>query len=290
MQAEVKCYGCILKKAEGLLEQSTLSEQNKLLRIKEILTLLGTAPEEQSAPVLMARAIDIVKQDTGEQDYYRSAKQKYNKILLEKEAELEKTIAASSDPLHSALQIALIGNYIDFGAMDTVDPNKLEQLLADWDTVFLAPEEYRRFREELQTAERLVYCCDNAGEIVLDKLLIKEIKREYPGIHITVLVRGAPILNDALWEDANAVGLAEYAEILDNGSHIPGTQIGELGTAAEQSLREADLCIAKGQGNFETLHGSGKNIYYLFLCKCDLFTKRFGVKQFTGFFCNERRL
>ncbi|NLF28259.1 MAG: hypothetical protein GX592_10205, partial [Clostridiales bacterium] len=51
----------------------------------------------------------------------------------------------------------------------------------------------------------------------------------------------------------------------------------------------ADVVIAKGQGNFETLSGTGLNTYYLFLCKCRLYTPLFGMEHMRGQLINERR-
>ena len=50
------------------------------------------------------------------------------------------------------------------------------------------------------------------------------------------------------------------------------------------------VIIAKGQGNYETLHDCGLNIYYLFLCKCKWFQYQFNAKPLQGMFINERRI
>lgn len=121
-----------------------------------------------------------------------------------------------------------------------------------------------------------------------DKLLIKILKEQYPNINITVIVRGMPVLNDATMEDARAVGLTEIATVIGNGNGVGGTQMNLLSEEAQRVCEAADLLIAKGQGNFETMHGCGKNIYYLFLCKCQWFSERFGMERLKGVFINER--
>ncbi|NCB36811.1 MAG: DUF89 family protein, partial [Clostridia bacterium] len=150
--------------------------------------------------------------------------------------------------------------------------------------------EYARLRDNLQSASSVVYLTDNAGEIVLDKLLLRRWKALYPSVSFTALVRGAPTLNDATLEDARATGLTEVVPVLGNGSALAGTLWSEISEEARTLLSGADLIISKGQANFETLSGCGLNVYYLFLCKCDYFTRRFQVPRLTGMLVNERRL
>ena len=291
MQADFDCYGCITKKMQGLLSQYPISEERKIARIKDIYMQLGRAEPSQSAPVLMADAIRLIQQEWNEDiDLYAEAKEKYNADLMRRKPALLQGVQRASDPLYAALQLAMTGNYIDFGAMDEVDDTKLEQLLCDWEQMEIDRKEYQILCSELNAAQRLVYLCDNAGEIVLDSILVQRLRQQYPQLHITVVTRGKPILNDALRCDAIQAGMEKDALLLDNGEAIPGTQLERLPQRTREAMESADLCIAKGQGNFETLHGCGKNIYYLFLCKCSLFTRRFGVRQFYGLFCNEKRM
>ena len=95
-------------------------------------------------------------------------------------------------------------------------------------------------------------------------------------------MRGENVLNDVTAEDARAVGLDRVAEIVGNGSNIGGTQMEYLGEEALRAIRAADVVIAKGQGNFETLTGAGLNVYYLLLAKCPNYTKWFGMEHMSG--------
>ena len=100
--------------------------------------------------------------------------------------------------------------------------------------------------------------------------------------------RGEAALNDATIEDAIQTGLDKAARITDNGCGVAGTPLDYVGADARCLLEEADVIVAKGQGNFETMHGCGLNIYYSFLCKCDWFRKRFGMEKNKGMFVRER--
>jgi len=81
-------------------------------------------------------------------------------------------------------------------------------------------------------------------------------------------VRGAPVLNDATLADARTVGLDQIVEVMDNGSDAPGTILTECNQDLRDRFETADLIIAKGQGNFETLSDAPGNIFFLFKVKC----------------------
>ena len=144
------------------------------------------------------------------------------------------------------------------------------------------------FHKEIVNANRLVYFTDNCGEIVTDRLLIATLRDINPDLYISVIVRGKPVLNDATLEDAKYVHMEDVAQkVIGNGTGMPGNVIGAISQEAMDEVENADLLISKGQGNFEGLSGCGLNIYYFFLCKCEMFMRRFGVEQFTGIMTKE---
>jgi len=126
-----------------------------------------------------------------------------------------------------------------------------------------------------------VYLHDNCGEIVLDKLLLREISRF--DVQVTSIVRGAPVINDATVEDAAFCGI----EAIGNGSAVAGTDLSLISEEALSILCSADVIISKGQANFETLYGNNLPAYYIFLCKCDYFSSRFGLEKFKPVFARE---
>ena len=289
MTADRECYTCCIDKAESLLKQYKVSKPRMESVLAQVKACLAGA-EETSAPVLMARVMNILEEQVGIMDAYDMPKKKYNELLLRKEEAVYAEVMEEEDRFFAALQYAITGNYIDFGAMSDVDEEKLDQLMSDRAQVRLDEEESRRLRDELAGASKLVYITDNAGEIVLDKVFLRVVREMYPKLHVTVLVRGVPVLNDATLEDAVLVGMDRIAEVMPNGTYIPGTPLDGISREAREAVVTADLCIAKGQGNFETLRGCGENIYYLFLCKCELFVKKFQVERFTPVLSNEKRL
>lgn len=285
MKLSVDCIVCMVKRqAENL---KGLDEDKKTAYLKAVLQEIAEAAEDDSAPVVTERLNALHEAWFGSPFSFRELKRKYNRMMLEREGEIEAEIAAAEDPLRLALQYARVGNYIDFGAMGSIDEGKLTELLSQAKNDPVDEGELAALRKDLAAGKRLVYCLDNCGELVLDKLLLKEIGRRYPQLELAALVRGKEVLNDATREDAEAVGLSAVAAVLDSGTGIPGTALSRLSPKAEAALRGADVILSKGQGNFETLHGCGLNIYYLFLCKCSHFTRRFGLDKFQGVFLNE---
>ena len=174
--------------------------------------------------------------------------------------------------------------------IENVNKEVLASLLEKASLEQVPEDEFREFRSDLKRAETLVYLTDNCGEIVLDKLFIRHLKKEFPRLQITAMVRGSDVLNDATMEDAEATGLTALVPCIGNGSSAPGTVLKNLSSDARRLLLDADMIIAKGQGNFESLYGEGLNPYYFFLCKCELFVQRFGLKQFAPVFAREDRI
>lgn len=283
------CIGCIIKKQEERIREFT-EEEKKRQYMKDLCHLIGESGPEASAPVLVAENEILLEQYFGIKDDYAHEKVLFNELMLKCEDKLWADISQSDDPLLDALKYAQVGNYIDFGALRNVEQDKLMSLLEKAKENPIDQKEYQNLKMDLEKAHTLVYMTDNCGEIVLDKLLIRVIKELYPQIVITALVRGENVLNDATEKDASFVGLDKQVKVMGNGSKVAGTPLDRISKEARTVLEQADVMIAKGQGNFETLNTCGLNIYYLFLCKCSWFEMRFGLKQYAPVLINDRHL
>lgn len=258
--------------------------------MREVLHLIADGNPKWSAPALLEPISKLYETYWGAQGDLEEEKRTFNELLLSMEDTLEQKIRSKKDPLEAALCLARLGNYIDFSALSEVSAEKLLELLGQSEQETLDAEEYGYFRKDLENGKHLVYLTDNCGEIVLDKILIKLLKEQYPQLSIEVLVRGIAVTNDATLEDARYVGLTEVVPVFGNGSGIAGTELTHISEEARRKLEQADLILSKGQGNFETLHTCGWNIYYLFLCKCDWFMQRFQAEHLQGMFVNETRI
>ncbi|MDY4207282.1 MAG: ARMT1-like domain-containing protein [Lachnospiraceae bacterium] len=291
MKADKECFECCRNKVAALLEEHKTSRMVQEMVMRQVELILNEAEKtEKSAPDMMAEVLAVAEKEIEISDSYAEPKRKYNQLLLGWEEAIKKEILEEEDEFLAGIQCAITGNYIDFGAMSDVNEEKLVELLKNRKMIQLDQIELGHLRDELGCAKRMVYITDNAGEIVLDKIFIQILKKLYPKLEIVVLVRGKPVLNDATLEDAILAGLDGLVTLVSNGTAVPGTPIDRISAEASKWIRSADLCIAKGQGNFETLRGCGENIYYLFLCKCELFVKKFQVERFTAVLSNEKRI
>lgn len=283
------CMSCLVQ-AQARNIQKFEDEEKKSRYMREIFKLLLDSDPELSAPALLEPVTKLYESYWGTQEGFQAEKKSFNDFLLSMEEELEKKIRSTKDPLATALCYARLGNYIDLSALSDVSTEKLLELFAKAEEESLDAEEYQHFLQDLKHGEYLVYLTDNCGEVVLDKLVIKLLKEQYPKFRIEVLVRGIPVTNDVDIEDAEYVGLTKLVPVFGNGSGIAGTELSKISQEAREKLERADVIIAKGQGNFETIHTCGLNIYYLFLCKCDWFMQRFHAKHLQGMFVNETRI
>lgn len=284
------CMCCALNKQEQKIRHYPDMEK-KTEYMKKVMALMSNTEEKDCAPSL---SVDIQKLYSSfwncPMEDFTEIKKEFNQLMLNMEVSIEDKIRKSNDPLEKALLYARIGNYIDFAALSNVDQSTVITLLDEKSSEVLDEKEYKNFLHDLSSAKKLVYLTDNCGEVVLDKMAVKILKEQYPNLDITVIVRGYPVVNDATMEDAEEIGLTDLVKVIGNGSNVGGTWIPGINSESRELLYNADLIIAKGQGNFETLNDCGLNIYYLFLCKCDLFQRRFHAENLQGMFLNERRL
>ena len=289
MKVSAECMHCLVKRQADNIRKYP-DEEKKAEYLGKLLGIIANGAAEEPAPVLLSYIGRLHEAYFGNPFSFEELKKGYNAMLMEKEEEIRQKIGRAEDPLALALRFAQIGNFIDFGAMDSVDDAKLMEFLEQAETLPLSENTYQNVTEDMKSAKKLVFLTDNCGEIVLDKLLLETIAKAYPHLECTVIVRGEPVLNDATMEDALQVGIEACGTVIPNGTNIAGTYIPWISAEARQVMEEADMLISKGQGNFESLHGCGLNIYYLFLCKCQWFMERFGLPQYSGVFLNEKDL
>ena len=264
------------------------TEEQATAFAKALMKLYLSAPEGASTPWLAPHTAELFRKMYGlDADRFRAEKEASNRFVLSRLDQIRRRAQAAPDPVYAGLQFAILGNYLDFSALQgEVSFEELDELLAQAEKLPLDPVVYRALCADLARGGKLLYLTDNAGEIGFDRVLADEIRRAYPRLAITFCVRGGPAVNDATRADAAAVGIS--FPVIDNGNRIPGTQIDQLGAEARRALAGADVILSKGQGNVETLRGCGRNIYYAFLIKCARFERLFGKPKFTPMLVRER--
>ena len=287
MTFNVDCLLCHMKK--HLSEACTLGDdQTNMAFARELMELYSRMPEGACAPWLAPHTAQLMNRYYGvELDRYALEKKQSNTFVLERKDQIRQKVASAPDRVFAALQFAILGNYIDYSALHgEVSFEKLEEMLVSALDMELDKECYVNFCADLAKGGKLLYITDNAGEIVFDQILAEEITRQYPQVEITFCLRGGPANNDATREDAQQIDLP--FPVIDNGNLVPGTQLDQLGQEARQALGNANIILAKGQGNAETMMGCGLNVYYAFLIKCPRFMRRFQKEKLSPMFAKER--
>ena len=280
------CIQCILRRNAELVGPLGSAEKATAFT-RALMDLILRTPADASSPSLGPGISDLLHDMYGiPLDRFREEKEQSNRFVLERLPAIRARVENRADPILAGLQFAILGNYLDFSALQgQVDFGKLDEMLDSALEMELDETAYRAFRRDLERGKRLLYLTDNAGEIGFDRILAEEIQKAYPNLSITFCVRGAVTVNDATREDARAVGLP--FPVIDNGNRVGGTDLNLLSDEARQALKEADVILAKGMGNTETMLGCGYNVYYAFLIKCPRFVERFDRPMLTPMFLRE---
>ena len=281
------CLQCLLRRNIALA-QTLGTEEQAMAFAKEIMKLCIAAPEGVSSPWFGPQIADLLHEMYGrDYDRFRQEKLDSNRFVLERLPAIREKVTNAKDPVLAGLQFAILGNYLDFSALQGQDSfEKLEEMLDKALEMELDEQVYAYFCRDLRRGGKLVYLTDNAGEIGFDRVLAEAIASAYPDISVTFCVRGAIAQNDATREDAAAVGIP--FPVIDNGNRVAGTQLDMLSPEAAAALSGADVILAKGMANAETMLGCGYNVYYAFLVKCQRFVTRFGKPMFTPLLVKER--
>ena len=255
---------------------------------KDLMQLYLDAPEGVGSPWFGPGVTALLQKYYGAgEDRYVQEKIDSNRFVMERFADIQQLVETQDDPVFAGLQFSILGNYLDFSALGkSVSFEKLDEMLTNALQMQLDTECYAKLCRDLESSRSLLYLTDNAGEIAFDRIFAEEIARRYPQLKITFCVRGGPVLNDATKADAAAVGVA--FPVIDSGSTIGGTELRCLGKEARDAFEQADVIIAKGMGNNETLYGCGYNVYYAFLVKCKFFEQRFQKPLMTPMLVAER--
>lgn len=268
MEAELDCVPCFVRQALEAVRMVTGDrlKQEKVLR--EVLSALSKT-SFKGPPTEIAHVVHgIVKKVADNPDPYREVKKKSNKMALELYPELKKMVQNSNNRLLTAVKLAIAGNIIDYGPSSKFDVNKtIKEVL----TQDLEINDFQKFEQVLRSAKNVIYLGDNAGEIVFDRVLLEEMLNK----KVAFFVRAEPILNDATVEDAMEVGIDKFADIMKISVDSEG--MNRNSEEFVNFLRQADLVISKGQGNYEALSDRKAGVFFLLKVKCPAVAKHIGA-------------
>ena len=273
MKAKLACIPCIMKQAYNTAVRAT-DDPCLIRRILDATADYVKTIDFESTPAYTSNFVyRITREITGNSDPYREDKKRFNDLCLEKAQTLRDIISSSDDPVRTASRLAILGNVIDLGIGFTFD---LDRELGNFLARELAADDYDSFKSILSSGrQRILFLGDNAGEIVFDMLLIELLADSHD---ITYTVKRGPIINDSTIEDADYVGLSDIVRIIDTGSDGIGVKWDSVSDEFIAEYEAADLIISKGQGNFETMCDTKKEIFFLLKAKCDSVADMLGVR------------
>ena len=272
MLTALDCIPCFLRQA---LEAARFATKNEAVHEQVIRHVLRMAAEMDlmQSPAAIAQKIHrMLREISGVDDPYRTAKDQFNRLAIALLPELTAKLEGARDPLMTAARLAIAGNTIDLGVNGKLTEAEVH---AAFEQALSKPliGDVEAFRQVVAEATAILYLADNAGEIACDRLLIQQLLP----VRVTLVVRGGAVINDATRVDAEATRLHELVEVIENGSDAPGTILSDCSKDFRKRFAEADLIIAKGQGNFETLSDAEADIFFLFKVKCPVIAAHVGL-------------
>ncbi len=279
MKAAFDCIPCIIKQTIEAARVGVVDEAIQRQVINRVLAFLQKADYDVTPPELGREIHRILSKEFNLSDPYRSHKERLNRFALERYTDLKKTVYLSDDPVYLAAKLAISGNLLSLDGQHQAD--QIWRLIENAHRLEFRINDYPQFIEDFINSRHILYLADNAGEIVFDRLFIEVLQRFYPERNhtFTVVVRGAPIINDATLEDARLIDMDKIARVIDNGDNAPATLLSRVSREMRTYYEKADLIISKGQGNYESLNEEKKLIYFMFRIKCPVISRVFNVPE-----------
>ncbi len=270
MKTTPECLTCFLNQARLTAQQITENPAEVLAAMQAAAgcfpaLLPNQTPVENSRPF-----VNAVTAYFGNDDPFRQTKKHYNDLALRFLPMLRAFIEAAPDPLAAAVRVAAVGNIMDLSLFDKVD---MAVALEQVQTTTLAIDHYPRFRQDVAAARRVLVLGDNAGEIAFDLPLVEQLA----GKAVYYAVKSGPVANDVTRADARQVGMDRAATVVDIGCALQGAPLNRCSPEFVELFHSADVIIAKGQGNFETLDEVDANLYFIVKAKCAPVAQTLGV-------------
>ncbi len=275
MKTKTDCIPCVFKQSLATIRHITRDDQI-IERVMRKIAGAYSKKSLQTTPAYYSQtAYDIISKETGVEDPFLDEKKKFNELVISMIPDCYVELEKSNDTLTTGAHLAVAGNIIDLGIGGELD---IHGTLSSALKIPFAINHIERLREDLAKYSSLFYIGDNAGEIVFDRLFIEILKKLYPHLNIVFSVKSKPIINDATMDDALAVGMTEVCKVIETGGNYIGAPLDKVGKIFLKEYNSAEIIIAKGHGNFETLNEeTEKNIYFILKAKCEMVANELGV-------------
>ena len=251
----LECAHCLLERAINQVKLATDDSETQMNVTAAMLDFLSKSFNTEAVPSHIGTDRDLLVQEMTGRDPYEELKRISNAMALDILPELKQLVDESPDPssrFRRATLIAAAANAIEFDVSGRdFDLEELRGIIERVESD-LAIDEVDEFMRLCQDKTEVLYLLDNAGEVVLDMILISEIKKL--GLNVVAAVKGGPVLNDATMIDAKEVGLDECADkVIHTGAAAIGVNLEKNSAEFLDIFNQAELIVAKGMGNFESL-------------------------------------
>ena len=274
MQAFLECYSCVIRQTIEILQRTVKSEKKRQKILRAVIRRIAEVDISKVDPPLLTKyAHEVIHKLSGIKDLYKEPKKQNNKEAMELYPYLKGLVKKAHDPLLMAIRLAAAGNIIDYGALAEFNVKKTVQEVIEQRFAVL---DYDKLKQDLSHGGLLLYIGDNAGEIVFDRVFIEELVKR---VSVVFVVKSKPVLNDVLMADAKMVSMDKVVKVIESGSDFAGTDPRFATKEFKKLYNKADVIIAKGQGNFETLDQEKKNIYFLLKMKCPVLAEVSGFRK-----------
>ena len=271
MKMNPECTPCLLRQAREAIALSGVEVAAGFALWERVERFMAQTDLSQPPPVLAQKLHRLIRQHSGNPDPYAAMKAQLNERALRLYPEWHRRFRLAWPPLEAAVRMAIIGNLLDAGAKTQLDESAVRAAFEDALTAPLRGS-VEAFARAIRQARQILYLADNTGEIVFDRDLLAQL----PLGRCTFAVRGGPVLNDATLANAKEAGIGDICEVIANGSDAPGTLLADCSPEFREHFHAADLVIAKGQGNYESLAGADKSIFFLLKIKCEVLSRALG--------------
>jgi len=279
MKVGARCGYCLLHRGYRQILRSTDDEAVRKEAIGALLHLMADMYGDEAVPSIIGAERDrLIHRVTGCPDPYAELKKQANQTALEILPSFETLVTAQPDGerLTKASLIACLGNIIEYDVPG--HSADVDDVLENIEDEVFAIDDLDPFKELLGPGVNLLYLTDNAGEIAFDRLVVRELRSL--GCWVTVAVKGGPSLNDALMEDAEAVGMVGEADlVITTGTDAVGVNLSGVSREFLDVYRSADVILAKGMANWETLteYAAPCPTLFLFRAKCEPVAAAVGI-------------
>jgi len=275
-QPDPRCTDCLAKLSEDV---TRMVGGKAIARQKEIRSgtkrILAEAEKKGwTSPETANEILRLIRGVSGVADPFNSVKRAE---MAQAKSVFEAVKDQVGTDLRSLANLALLGNSFDFfrSAADAM-AGVSEQVGNEW--VYFHDDLDRLQDFLVKEPGSVLYLTDNAGEIFFDLPLfqyIQDLARK------TVLVaKGGPGLNDLTSEDLESAAIkGMFHETMDTGTDGAGIDWRHVSGAFAARVERADLIVAKGMANFETVyfHRLSTPVFFLFRVKCDVVAEYFNA-------------